>query len=148
MSEIHDTALHRLDDAGHRYTPNRRTVAATLANSEAPMTIAELLVAAPALAQSSTYRNLVVLEEAGVVHKIVTSDEHARYELTEAVTGTHHHHLICTTCGMVIDVTLPDDVEAALHDSLAAASFSMQFRGAHHRVDLLGECAGCAPTSA
>ena len=147
MSEIHDTALHKLDSAGHRYTPNRRAVTAALAGSDAPITIAELLTAEASLAQSSTYRNLVVLEEAGVVHKIVTSDEHARYELTEAVTGTHHHHLICTTCGIVIDVMLPDDIEAALHDSLAAASYAMRFTGAHHRVDLLGECEKCAPST-
>src|SRR3546814_13652905 len=69
------------------------------------------------MAQSSVYRNLAVLEAAGVVHRIVTSDEFARYELTEDLTG-HHHHLICASCGDVADFTMPAAVEHELEDDL------------------------------
>ena len=67
----------------------------------------------PGLAQSSAYRNLAVLERAGVVHRIVTSDEFARYELAEDLTH-HHHHLICSTCGGVTDFEVSDAVEHEL----------------------------------
>ena len=146
-AEIHDTALHLLVDAGQRYTQNRRAVTEALASASAPITIAELLTASDRLAQSSTYRNLVILEAAGVVHKIITSDEHARYELTEEVTGTHHHHLVCGKCGIVLDVTLSDEIETALHEALASAASAEGFVGVHHRVDLLGECAACDAVS-
>jgi Fe2+ or Zn2+ uptake regulation protein len=115
-----------------------------------PATIAELLVNGENLAQSSTYRNLVVLEEVGVVHRIVTSDDHARFELTEEITGHHHHHLICERCGKIIDVTLEHDVETALHEALSAAAAANSFTGLHHRVDLMGTCETCtnAPSGA
>ena len=49
------------------------------------------------------YRNLTVLEDAGVISRVVTHDEWARFELAEDI-GGHHHHLICEQCGTVRDV--------------------------------------------
>lgn len=120
---------------------------AALAVSDAPLTIAELLEAAGSLAQSSTYRNLAVLEEAGVVHRIVTADDHARFELSEDITGSHHHHLVCTDCGVVLDVTLTEPLESAIHAELDAAANAKGFAGAHHRIDLIGLCAQCRSSS-
>lgn len=142
-SEVHDVALQLLRALGQRYTTNRRVVVETLAEAEAPMTIDGLIKTADTLALSSTYRNLVVLEEAGVVHRIVTSDDHARFELTEDVTGAHHHHLVCTDCGLVLDMTLPDKLEDQLHEALNAAANQHNFGGAHHRIDLIGQCQDC-----
>src|SRR5205814_2363608 len=80
------------------YTRNRRTLVEALDESDRPVSIPELLGERRDLAQSSAYRNLAVLERAGVVRRIVTSDEFARYELAEDLTE-HHHHLICSVCG-------------------------------------------------
>ena len=41
---------------------------------------------AASLAQSSAYRNLVVLEQAGAVNRIVTADDFARFELAQDLT--------------------------------------------------------------
>lgn len=144
LSEIHDVALQRLRDVDQRYTGNRRCLVEALAETDAPLTITELLDARTDLAQSSAYRNLAVLEEAGVVHRIVTSSDHARFELTEAITGAHHHHLVCTECGIVLDMTLPDELEVLLHDALTAVAERATFHGEHHRIDLLGRCNPCA----
>ena len=88
---VHDAALQRLRSAGQRYTRSRRQIVEALHAEADPQTIVELLKNAPGLAQSSAYRNLAVLEEADVVHRIVTSENHAHFELTEDITGSHHH---------------------------------------------------------
>ena len=44
------------------------------------------------------------------MRRVITEEEFARYELTEELTE-HHHHLICSTCGRVEDVTIPADFE-------------------------------------
>lgn len=142
-NNVHQMAATKLAAVGQRYTVNRRAVVEALLGLPGPATIAEVLQANDTLAQSSTYRNLVVLEEVRVVHRIVTSDDHARYELTEEITGQHHHHLICERCGVIIDVTLDPTVEVALERALAAGAVANGFRGVHHRVDLLGVCASC-----
>jgi Fur family transcriptional regulator, ferric uptake regulator len=107
-----------------------------------PLTIPEILQRRNDLALSSAYRNLTVLERAGVVTRVVTTDEFGRYELAEDLTG-HHHHLICSTCGMVRDVELPDDVEEAIERALAALGTATSFVIDEHRLDLVGRCEDC-----
>jgi Fe2+ or Zn2+ uptake regulation protein len=140
---LHAAAAERLRSEGQRYTAGRRSLVALLAATDRPVTIAELLALDAAIAQSSAYRNLGVLEAADVVHRVVSDDEYARYELAEDLTGHHHHHLICTSCGAVEDFTIPP----ALEDELAAAFERVGdrtgFRARHHRLDLVGSCATC-----
>jgi len=104
----------------------------------------EILGSRAGLAQSSVYRNLVVLEQAGVVHRIVTSDGHARFELAEDLTGRHHHHLICSQCGSVEDVPAHAKLEETLASAVDQVQRATGFRTEHHRVDLVGRCRACA----
>lgn len=140
--ELDRTAAARLRRDAQRYTENRRALVATLAAAGKPLTIPEILRERPELAQSSVYRNLSVLERAGVLQRIVTSDDWARYELAEDLTG-HHHHLICSGCGEVVDVTLPAAVERRLETTSAEIAERAGFRVTHHRLDLFGRCGTC-----
>jgi Fur family ferric uptake transcriptional regulator len=142
-SNVHQLAATKLTSQGQRYTTNRREVVEALLTQPGPATIGDLLATGEGLAQSSTYRNLVVLEDAGVVHRIVTSDDHARFELAEDITGQHHHHLICEECGLIIDITLAHQVESALEKALSEGAAAHRFTGLHHRVDLVGLCQAC-----
>lgn len=127
-----------------RYTTGRRRLVAALQEGTGPLTINEISAADENLRQSSIYRNLTVLEEAGVVTRIVTNDDFARYELAEALTAHHHHHLICTICGAVVDFELDGRVERTLDRALANAAEAAGFTPADHRLDLLGTCASCS----
>jgi Fe2+ or Zn2+ uptake regulation protein len=114
-----------------------------LVGVDQPLTIPELLEQVPGLAQSSAYRNLAVLERAGVVHRIVTSHEFARYELAEDLTQHHHHHLICTDCGQVTDFEVSEAVEHDLEAALARVARRTGFQVRAHRLDLVGTCESC-----
>ena len=142
-ADLHTTATNRLRTDGQRYTPRRRALVELLAESEQPLTIPQLLEHRRDLAQSSAYRNLAVLERAGVVHRIVTTDEFARYELAEDLTE-HHHHLICSTCGDVTDFTVPEAVEHDIEAALSKVAEREGFHALSHRLDLVGTCATCA----
>lgn len=141
-SDLDRVAADRLEADGQRYTGNRRQLVSLLAEQQAPVTIPEILEKAPGLAQSSVYRNLSVLEKAGVVQRIVTSDEWARYELAEELTE-HHHHLICASCGRVEDFTVSAALERSIDDAMAAVAASAGFALDHHRLDLVGRCRDC-----
>jgi Fe2+ or Zn2+ uptake regulation protein len=141
---LHEIAAERLAAGGQRYTPNRKSIIQILGAADRPLTLADVLgIGEGTLAQSSVYRNLVILEEAGVVRKVVATDEFARYELAEDLSG-HHHHLLCAQCGAVEDFTLPDQVEQAMKAALEHAAHHNGFRGVQHRLDLVGTCAHCA----
>jgi Fe2+ or Zn2+ uptake regulation protein len=133
----------RLVHARQRRTPNRTAIVEALHASSRPLTIPEILAARPGLAQSSVYRNLVVLEQARVVHRIVTDHEFARYELAEDLTG-HHHHLICVECGRVEDVDAPAGLERSVRSAAEQIARSTGFHTEHHRIDLVGRCRRCA----
>lgn len=142
-AELHVTAAGRLRSEGRRYTANRRALVDALVDAEAPLTIREILDACADVPQSSAYRNLALLERAGVVHRIVTTDEFSRYELTEELTDDHHHHLICSRCGAVTDFSVPPDLEQHLEKALDAVAGETGFEAEHHRFDLVGRCAVC-----
>lgn len=141
--ELHEAVAQRLRQLQQRYTSGRRAVVDVLVAAGDPLTIPEILARHDGLAQSSAYRNLAVLEEAGVIHRIVTSNDHARFELAEELTGDHHHHLVCTACGTVLDITLPPALDQQLDRALRQAASARAFDADHHRVDLLGTCGGC-----
>jgi Fur family transcriptional regulator, ferric uptake regulator len=140
---LRDGVAGRLRRANQRLTANRQALVDVLAAAARPLTIPEILEARPGLAQSSVYRNLVVLEQAAVVHRIVTRDEFARFELAEDLTG-HHHHLICASCGAVEDVPASAGLEKSVQTAAAQIARSTGFRTEHHRVDLVGLCSTCA----
>jgi Fe2+ or Zn2+ uptake regulation protein len=139
---VHDIATTRLRGVKQRYTSGRKSLVTVLADAGAPLTIMGILAKEPSLALSSTYRNLVVLEQAGVVQRIVTSDEYARYELAEDLTE-HHHHLICSDCGSVLDFTIADQLERALDQALRRVAKRNDYVLDHHRLDLVGVCPDC-----
>jgi Fe2+ or Zn2+ uptake regulation protein len=142
LIELHHTADERLRRDGQRYTTNRRALVDALGGSDRPLSMGELLERSDGMAQSSAYRNLAILEEAGVVHRLVTSDDTARYELAEDLTG-HHHHVICDSCGSVLDIDAPAELERGVHELAASVAATHGFVVAHHRLDLVGTCAAC-----
>jgi Fe2+ or Zn2+ uptake regulation protein len=141
-AELHQTVSQRLARNGQRYTANKRRLVDVLAGAEHPLTIPDILATCD-LAQSSVYRNLSDLERAGAVGRLVTNDEWSRYELAEDLTG-HHHHLVCSTCGAVRDVVVPEQLEHTLDAELTNLATDQGFVLDHHRLDLVGTCGTCA----
>ncbi len=141
--DYHSAAADRLRKADQRYTRNRQLLVETLSTTRRPLTIPEILEAGRGLAMSSAYRNLAILEHAGVVHRIVTRDEFARYELAEDLTA-HHHHLICVNCGNVEDFKAPPRFEDTATTALGRVASKAGFQIRSHRLDVLGLCRNCA----
>ncbi|MCU0311804.1 MAG: transcriptional repressor [Acidimicrobiales bacterium] len=141
-TDLHEITAQRLRLEGQRYTRNRQAIVDILGDADRPLALAEVLSHDDGLAQSSVYRNLAVLEQAGVVRRVVATDEFARYELAEDLTE-HHHHLLCSGCGAVEDFVLPGRVERAVETALASVAEEVGFEGVHHRLDLVGLCARC-----
>ena len=141
-TDLHATVAGRLRAVGQRYTGQRRTLVSALERAATPLSTAEIVEARTG-PQSSVYRNLSVLEHAGVVRRVVTEGEFARFELTEELTE-HHHHLICSNCGKVEDVTIPRDVESTMDRTVDRLARRSGFAKVRHRLDLIGTCRSCA----
>ncbi len=140
-----NTVAARLRAVNQRSTANREAIVSVLGHASRPLTIPEILDAPHGrdLAQSSVYRNLVVLEDAGLVRRLVTDDEFARYELAEDLTE-HHHHLVCLGCGRIEDIPADAHLELSLQAATEEIERTTGFRTQHHRIDLVGLCRRCA----
>ena len=149
-SDVHVEVARRFVQHGQRYSSKRRAIVSMLETSDRPLTINEILQVSKsindvknAIVQSSLYRNLVVLEEVGAVQKVVSTDDNGRYELNEEILG-HHHHLLCSECGDVRDVVIPEHFEQKLDKELGQIAKRSGFKLDQHRLDLIGRCQKCA----
>jgi Fur family transcriptional regulator, ferric uptake regulator len=140
--DVHQVAALRLHRLGQRLTPRRQHLLDILRSAAHPLTIHEILDRGKGLAMSSAYRNLTVLEQAGVVHRVITGEDFARYELAEELTE-HHHHLVCSSCGLVRDLSSDVNVER-LMKAVAARATAEGFAPVTHRLDIVGLCAECS----
>jgi Fur family transcriptional regulator, ferric uptake regulator len=144
VEDLHEAVAQILRSCGQRYTSSRRAVVEALERADRPVTLPEILSGNEDLAQSSAYRNLAELVDAGVVRRIITSDEYSHFEIADHLTGEHHHHLICTVCGAVEDFTVPNELEDLIDRASLAVADEQRWSVEHHRLDLVGRCATCA----
>ena len=132
-------AERRLRVAGKRITPQRKLVLDILAQAQRHLDATEIYARGrrqdARLSLSTVYRTLGVLKETGVVRELHLDGEHHHYELDEE---DEHSHLVCLTCGRVLEVDSSAFTEAA-----AAAGRSHGFEIASAQVELTGYCADC-----
>ncbi|MGA2835693.1 MAG: Fur family transcriptional regulator [Acidimicrobiales bacterium] len=139
LHELVEIQLRRVD---LRYTGGRRAIVDVLAEAGHPVSISDIGRQLPDVPRSSAYRHLVDLQQAGVVRRIAANDEFARFELAEELTE-HHHHLLCTVCGRVFDVTPSASFERTVAAVVQGLSDQMGFRPTSHSLDVIGHCAEC-----
>lgn len=140
--DVHAEITHQLRRTRQRYTLGRRQLVDLLLDLSRPATIPELIERGARQSQSSLYRNLAILEQAGAVRRLTSVDDVARYELAEELTH-HHHHLVCSLCGRIDDVTFPGDIERALGHAAEAANEQRGYAVDSHRFELVGTCPDC-----
>ena len=139
---VHAMAEQRLRLVDQRYTSGRRALVELLASAGHPVSIGDIAQRLPGLPRSSAYRHLVDLQTAGLVRRVTASDEFTRFELAEDLTE-HHHHLLCSSCGKVIDVTLPAGLEQDVARAISQLAGAEGFQAHSHQLDVLGVCAAC-----
>jgi Fe2+ or Zn2+ uptake regulation protein len=83
-----------------------------------------------------------VLEDAGIVRPHHSSKSVTRYELSEWLTG-HHHHLVCQECGTVEDVEMDQETERQLEEIVTRIGSVVAFEPTDHALEIDGVCARC-----
>lgn len=132
----------RLARSGQRWTAGRRRVVEAFARATAPLSVHEVhALVAPAVPLSSLYRILADLVTAGILIRLEFAEGFARFELDEGL-AEHHHHLVCTACGLVSDLELPE-LERTIGTTSRTIERDSGFRTRTHRLDFFGTCDAC-----
>jgi Fur family transcriptional regulator, peroxide stress response regulator len=92
------------EDRGLRFTPQRYSLMAFLADCNGHPTAAEIFEGVnrldPRSSRATTYNNLRDLVRAGLVREVAVEGRAARFDAK----GIRHHHFICDRCGKVEDL--------------------------------------------
>lgn len=91
-----------------------------------------------AVGLATVYRTLAALAEASEVDVMRSEDGEALYRRCSA---THHHHLVCRTCGRTVEVEGP-----AVERWAGAVAAEHGFTAVSHTLELFGTCAACVPS--
>lgn len=84
---------------------------------------------------ATVYRTLQLLADGGEIDRLVTEDGEAIYR---ACSPTHHHHLVCRSCGRTVEVEGPA-VERWTH----AVAEEHGFADVSHTLEIFGTCPAC-----
>lgn len=130
--------IERLRDAGYKITPPRLAVLEVIEQEGEHLDPAQILRRAqsihPAIGRATVYRTLELLTQLNIVRPIYVGEHGPTYIRAEG----GHHHLVCSTCGVVIDFDqcMAGDMMRDLKDR-----FGFQIQS--HLLEFYGVCANC-----
>ena len=88
------------------------------------------------ISRATVYRTLELLVKSGLVRRVHLGEDHYHYEHVSG--NSHHDHLVCTTCGAVIEFH-DEDLERRQREICERKKFTPTF----HNLQILGLCDAC-----
>ena len=137
-------ALDRFQDflqqQGLKLTSERsalvREIFATHYHFEADDLLFKMKQGGAKISRATVYRTLELLVKSGLVRRVHLGEDHYHYE--HVAGNSHHDHLICTTCGGVIEFH-DEQMEQRQREICAKKKFTPTF----HNLQILGVCDAC-----
>ena len=112
LTELED----RLREAGLRVTSSRVAVLRVLTDATDHPRVEQIIervrLGGLSISTQAAYDACEALREKGLAHRIALAGGPARYE---ARAGDNHHHLVCRSCGLTVDVDCVTDAAPCLH---------------------------------
>ena len=125
---------------GYKLTPQRRAVLKIIAASQNHLNPAEIYDRVkheyPRIGIVTVYRTLGILARLGLICEVHTSGNSRSYLMRRP--AQHHHHLICSSCGVVVDFT-----ECELDGLEERLSQRTGFEVEEHLLEFFGQCRDC-----
>ena len=127
---------------GYKLTPQRHVVLKVIAASHDHLTPEGIFEKVhqenPGIGLVTVYRTLDLLSDLNLVCRFHTADGCRSYMMRRPT--EHHHHLVCSRCGRVVDFTACDltDLEKTLSEETG-------FVIDGHLLELSGLCPDCRP---
>jgi len=128
----------QLKKSGLKVTGSRLAILDIFKHAKKPLNVKNIAAKLPSFKADivTIYRNIESLKLQNIVKEINFNKNEAYYELA----GTHHHHVICESCGRIEDV--PTCNITPLEKGIRkAAGFARINR---HSLEFFGLCANCS----
>ncbi len=129
---------------GYRITSQRRALLKVISKSRDCFTPAMIYRrvrrTSPAVGVVTVYRMLDALDDLGLICRMHAGEDCRTYLMRRPV--GHHHHLVCESCGKVVDITSCDINQ--IEDRLARDT---GFTISGHLLEFHGMCRSCSQAS-
>ena len=137
-----------LKNNGFRTTQPRRAILDLLMKTDHHIMAKEIYLKInkeyPDLGLTTIYRTLDLFNKAGLINKFEFGDGQSRYELAGNF-KEHHHHLVCSNCGKIIDYNDFISEEIKFFDKIQRIlSKKYKFNILNHEVSFYGTCDSCS----
>lgn len=130
-----------LRSRGLRATAERRAlireIFAQHGHFDADTILAAVLHRGLAISRATVYRNLELLVQAGLAHKVRLNGRSYLYEHLHS--GQRHDHMACRCCGRMVEFVSPG-ITALLGEICRAHGFE----GRQNQLQILGICQSCS----
>lgn len=140
MNDKVEKLIKDLQNRGYRDSRLKRRIIELIFLSKKPISVPEIIekldIEKEPYNKSSLYREIEKLLSEEVTIEIDLLDGKKRYELNNYV---HHHHALCTKCGAVICVDIPNNLEE-VEDKLFEQN---GFKVSGHVLEFFGVCEEC-----
>jgi Fur family ferric uptake transcriptional regulator len=132
--------VKKLTDKGYRMTPQRLLIVSAIEDSDGHVSAeeiyAQVVAKYPHVNISTVYRTLELLKELGLVTETDFGEGRVRYHPAEK---GHHHHLVCTECGAIIDLD-----ESSLSSLKRMLLREYKFNANLKHLAIFGRCHKCS----
>src|SRR5207247_1403595 len=140
MTEEQEVFLKHIQQQGLKRTAQRDLILDVFLRTEEHLSSEDLYNLVhkedPTIGQTTVYRTLKLLSDAGLAREVRFGDGRTHYE--HHYKHQHHDHMICSECGKIIEF-FSAELEA-IQDATAAKH---RFEITQHLLRIIGICADC-----
>lgn len=141
-----EEALKLLKKLGYKNTKPRQIILKVLDDSEIPLSPYEISEQIKKLGETGDvvgiYRSIEILEEHGLVHKVLSTNKYLKCKLQLDVENNEnhlcHHNIICKKCGAIKEVNC---VGLNLFERIVKSEHSFDVE--YHALEFYGLCSLC-----
>ena len=125
---------------GYKLTSQRRAIGQVIASSSDHLTPADIYARLhqdhPNIGLVTIYRTLEILDKLGLICEVHAGGNCRSYLARRP--AEHHHHLLCSNCGQVVDFA---NCELSKLENRLSRETGFKMEG--HLLEFLGQCPAC-----
>ncbi len=134
-----ESIITLLQEQGFRITASRRAIIEVVLSTSGPVDAGHIITSLQnqgiSVNKTTVYREIAFLQQQGIISKVSLDQRKYFYEIAPS----HHHHAVCTNCGVIADVRVSEPIEE-LEQEIAKVH---QFLVTRHSLEFFGLCINC-----
>jgi len=136
--------ISQLKKDGFRMGKGRSAILEVFEQAKKPLSAPEILALLfkkqVQINKTTVYRELEFLKNKNLIRQVPVSSNTEYYE---SALQNHHHHLVCESCSMMVEIET-SELEKNIQNLTSTVAKNKQFTIESHALEFFGKCANCS----